>query len=109
MVGHQVHGRTQDPGDVLVEDDRAVHLGQLAQAGCGERDVEGEPAGEDALDLLVVAEHDQRAGATAKDALEAVAQRGARRDHGERGPQPRRVVRALGTVGGSHGRESSAA
>ena len=37
VVGHQVHGGAVDPGDVAVEDDRAVHLGQLAQAGGGER------------------------------------------------------------------------
>ena len=75
VVGHQVHGRAVDAGDVLVDDDRAVHLGQLAQAGGGERHVEGEAAGRDRLDDLVVAEHDQRAGAAAQDALEPVAQR----------------------------------
>ena len=39
-----------DAAGVLVEDDRAVHLGQLAQARGGERDVEGEAAGRDRLD-----------------------------------------------------------
>ena len=80
VVGHQVHGGPVDPGDVAVEDDRAVHLGQLAQAGGGERDVEGEAAGGDRLDGLVVAEHDQGAGAAAQDPLEPVAQGGAGRD-----------------------------
>ena len=77
-VGHQVHVGPEDPGDVAVEDDRAVHLRELAQAGRGERDVEGEAAGGDRLDGLVVAEHDQGAGAAAQDALQAVAQGGTR-------------------------------
>ena len=80
----------------LVEDDRAVHLGQLAQPGRGELDVEREAAGAQRLDGLVVAEHDQRAGAAAQDPLEAVAQRGAGRDGGQRGAQ--RVVGALGRL-----------
>ena len=78
----------------LVEDDRAVHLGQLAQPGGGELDVEREAAGAQRLDDLVVAEHDQRAGAAAQDALQAVAQRGAGGDRGQGGAQ--RVVAALG-------------
>ena len=81
----------QDPGDVPVEDDRAVHLGQLAQAGGGERDVEGEAAGRDRLDDLVVAEHDQGAGAAAQDALEPVAQGGAGGDRGQRRAQAQRA------------------
>ena len=36
-VGHQVHVGAQDPGDVAVEHDGAVHLGQLAQPGRRER------------------------------------------------------------------------
>ena len=79
-VGHQVHGGVQDPGGVLVEDERAVHLRELAQPGGGERDVEEEAARRDRVDGLVAAEHEQRAGAAAQDALEAVAQDGAGRD-----------------------------
>ena len=37
-------------GAVAVEDDRAVHLGQLAQPGGGELDVEREAAGAHGLD-----------------------------------------------------------
>ena len=59
----------------LSSDDRAVHLGQLAQAGGGEGDVEEEAAGGDRVDGLVAAQHEQGAGAAAQDALEAVAQR----------------------------------
>ena len=49
-----------------------MHFGQLAQAGGGERYVEGEAAGGDRLDGLVLAQHDQGAGAAAEDPLEAV-------------------------------------
>ena len=87
VVGHQVHRRPQDPGDVAVEDDRAVHLGQLAQPGRGEGHVEAETTGRDRLHGLVVAQHDQRAGASAQDPLEAVPQGGAGGDRGQRGPQ----------------------
>ena len=74
---------------------RAVHLGQLAQPGGGELDVEREAAGADGLDDPVVAEHDEGAGAAAQDPLEAVAQLGARRDGGERRPQQLVVGAAL--------------
>ncbi len=58
-----------------VEHDGAVHLRQLAQTGRGEGHVEEEAAGAQRLDRAVVAEHDQRAGASAQDALEPVAKR----------------------------------
>ena len=86
-VGEQLDGRAQDAGGVAVEHDGAVHLRELAQAGGGELDVEREAAGADRLDGPVVAEDDERAGASAQDALEAVAQLGARGDGGERGAQ----------------------
>ena len=85
--------------------DAAVHLRELAQAGGRELDVEREAAGGDRLDDLVVAEHDERTGAAAQDALEAVAQLGAGGDGGEGGAQqlvvvllraPRRLRRRLG-------------
>ena len=71
---------------------RAVHLGQLAQPGGGERDVEGEAAGADRLDDAVVAEHDQGTGTAAQDALEPVAQGGARGDRRQGRAQAHRVV-----------------
>ena len=86
-VGHQLGVGAQDAVDVAVEDDRAVHLGQLAQPGGRELDVEREAAAADRLDDLVVAEHDEGAGAAAQDALQAVAQVGARRDGGQGGAQ----------------------
>jgi hypothetical protein len=95
VVGHQVDRCAVDPGDVLVEDDRAVHLGQLAQAGGGERHVQREAAGRDRLDRLVLAEHDQRARTPAQDPLEPVAQRGARCDRCQGRAQPQLLVVAL--------------
>jgi hypothetical protein len=79
-VGHQVHPGPDDALPVLAQHDRAVHLGQLAQGGRGERDVEREAAGGDLGDHVVVAEHDERARTTAQDALQAVAHRGSGRD-----------------------------
>ena len=91
-VGQQLGGGAQDPRGLAVEHDGAVHLGQLAQPGGGELDVEREAAGGQLLDGPVVAEHDQRTGAAAQDALQTVAQLGARGHGGEGGAQ--RVVLA---------------
>ena len=63
-----------------VAHDAAVHLRELAKAGGRELDVEREAAGRHGLDDLVVAENDEGAGASAQDALEPVAQLGARGD-----------------------------
>ena len=54
-----------------------------------------EAAGRDRLDRPVVAEHDEGAGATAQDALEPVAQRGAGGDGGQGRAQAQRLVRAV--------------
>ena len=78
-----MHTGPDDARAVVGDDDRAVHLGQLAQARGRQRDVEGEPAGAQALDDAVVAEHDQRAGAPGEDPLQTVAQRGTRSDPAE--------------------------
>src|SRR4029450_8753131 len=48
-VGHQVHVGPEDAAGRLVQDQGAVHLGQLGQALGGERDVDLEPAGEPGL------------------------------------------------------------
>ena len=98
-VGHQVHAGPHDPRAVVGDDHRAVHLGQLAQPGGRQRDVEGEPAGAQRLDHPVVAEHDQRAGAAGQDPLQAVAQRGPRGDAAEELAQ-----RDLGVHSGGHER-----
>jgi hypothetical protein len=75
-VGHQVDAGPHDPCAVVGHDDRAVHLGQLAQPGRRQGDVQGEAAGAQRLDNAVVAEDDQCPGATGEDALQTVAQRG---------------------------------
>src|SRR5690606_12649702 len=93
-VGDQLGRRPDDARAVTVEDDRPVHLRQLPQPRAGELDVQLEAAGADGLDGPVVSEHDQRAGATPQDALQAVAELGARGDRGERRAQ-RLVVPAL--------------
>src|SRR5215203_275158 len=69
------------------KNDRTVHLGQLAQSCGGELDVEREPSATDGLDVFVVAEDDQPTSTSAKDALEAVAQRRAWRDSRQRHEQ----------------------
>ncbi len=81
-VGHEVHGRADDLV-VTAHHDGAVHLGQLAQPGGREVDVEQEAAAADLFDDLVVAEDDQPAGLSAQDSLQAVAQRCARRHSGQ--------------------------
>src|SRR5205085_10169362 len=75
--------RPQDPAAVGREHHGTVHLGQLTQSGGGELDVEWETAGAQSIDDLVVAEHDQRAGISTQDSLEAVPQTGARCNHGK--------------------------
>ena len=67
--------------------------------------VEQEPAAADGQHVRPVAEHDQRAHLRPHDAVEAVAQRRARRDRGERGVErvgrgPRTVTSAEPTDGG---------
>jgi hypothetical protein len=86
-VGHQMRGRTQDAGAVVGEDDRAVHLAQLAQLGRGELHVQRKATRAEGLDGLVPTDHDQRTGVAAQDPLQAVAQRGAWRNRGEHGAQ----------------------
>jgi hypothetical protein len=78
-----VYAGPHDAAAVVGDDHRAVHLGQLAQPGGGEGDVEGEAAGADGLHHAVVAEHDQGAGPAGEDALQAVTERRARCDAAE--------------------------
>ena len=86
-VGHEVDAGLEDAADVLVEDDRAVHLGQLAQAGGRERHVERETTGGHGFDLAVLADDDQRTGASAQDAFETLTQGHAGRDGRQRRPE----------------------
>ena len=66
------------------EDDRPVHLRQLRQPLRAEGGVEQEAAGADVEHLGAVADDDQRAHAGLQDAVEALAERPARRDRSER-------------------------
>ena len=82
--GHEVHVGPGDAAGVAGEDDGAVHLRQLRQALRAEGGVEQEPARADVEHFGPVADDDERAHARLQDAVEALAQGGARRDGGER-------------------------
>ena len=87
-VGHQLDGGAQDAGDVAVAG-RSRRPSSPARAAGWRRTRRraGSRRWQIVSTTLVVAEHDQRAGAAAQDALEAVAQRGAGGDGGEGGAQ----------------------
>src|SRR5512144_1782300 len=93
-VRHQVGRGPDDPGQPGVEDDPAVHLGELPQPRRRELHVHRESAGAQRLDPAVVTQHDQRTGVAPEDALQAVPQRGARCHRGEGGAQ----VVAIGPI-----------
>jgi hypothetical protein len=86
-VGDQLGGRPEDPGALPVQDDGAVHLGQLPQPRGRELHVQLEAAGAQRLDHLVEAHDDEGAGAAAQDALQAVPQLRAGSDGSQGGPQ----------------------
>jgi hypothetical protein len=71
-VGNQLDGRADNRARGGVEHDRAVHLGQLAQPGRGELDVQLEPARTQIRHRLVEAEHDERTRATSQNPLQAI-------------------------------------
>src|SRR5690606_8170868 len=91
-------GRAHDPGGVAVQDDGAVHLGQLAQTGGGELHVHAEAAARDPLHHLVVTQHDQAPGAAAQDAFKALSQVRARGYLRQRGTHARSSVHELSLV-----------
>ena len=68
---------------ILVEDDGAVHLGELEQALRRERRVDDESAVAEPVNAALVADDDERTGAGGHDVLEALAQVGAGRHCGE--------------------------
>ncbi len=88
-IGHQLHVRHRDLRGVRVEDDRPVHLRDLVEERGGVVDVELDPAGVQEAEVLGLADHDQTARARMQDALDALPQRGAGRDHLQRPHQPR--------------------
>src|SRR5665647_1042480 len=71
-VGQQLGGGAQDAYALAVQDDRAVHLGELAQSRAGELDVERKPAARHPFDDLVVAQHDERSGTPSQDPLQPI-------------------------------------
>ena len=83
-VGHQLDAARSDAVAVAGETTAPSILASSRSRVGGEADVEGETAGADRLDRLVVAQDDQGSGAAAQDALEPVAQRGAGRQPSER-------------------------
>ena len=83
-VRHEVHVGAGDAAGVAGQDDRAVGLGQLRQPLGRERRVEQEPARADVQHLGAVADDDERAHRRLDDAVEALAERRARRDDRER-------------------------
>ena len=92
-LGIEVHVGPGDAGGVGGQDDGAVHLGQLGEALGVILGVEEEAAGADGEHGRVVAHEDQRPVLRLQDPVEALAERGARRD------QRQRVVQRLAAAG----------
>jgi hypothetical protein len=82
-VRDELRRRAQDSGALTIDDDGAVHLGQLPQTGSVELDIQHESAAADRLNGLVVAEHDKSARAASQDPLEPFPQFRARCHRGE--------------------------
>jgi hypothetical protein len=82
-VGHEVHVRSGDAGRVVAEDDGAVHLRQFAEPLRRELGIEQKAARADGQHAGVVAHDDERTHLRSHDAVDAVAQRGARRHDAE--------------------------
>ena len=76
-----------DPAGGEVHHHGTVHLGQLAEAGRGELDIELESAGAECVDPLVVTEDHDGPGPATQDALEPVPQVGPGRHRHQRRSQ----------------------
>ncbi len=83
-IGNEVNVGPGDAATVGGHDDRTVHLRQLGQPLRAVRGIDEESARADRQHVGVVAEHEQRAGLGAHDAVDAVAQRRAWCDPSER-------------------------
>lgn len=99
-VGDELDSGAQDLGEVLVEDDAAVELAQLAQASRRELDVQHEAAGTHRLDGPVPAEHDESAGVPPQNPLQPVPQLGAGGDGAQRGTHQPVGTGPAGLAGG---------
>jgi hypothetical protein len=87
-VRHQLRVRPGDLRPELVEDDRAVHLGQLVEHRRRVVHVQLDAAGEQEGELVGVADDEQAARPRIHDVVDALPDRRARRDHLERLHQP---------------------
>jgi len=79
-VREELHVRLADAPLVGIDDDRAVHLAQLAQARGGESDVEVEAARPHGLHLRGVPQDDESTCVGALDSFQSLSQRRAGRD-----------------------------
>ena len=79
-VRHQLDVCVGDLRQLVVDDDRAVHLRELVQVLRRERQIEANAPGVEERECVGVADHDQRALVRADDVVDALAQVGARRD-----------------------------
>ena len=82
-VRHELHCGVQQAGGVAVADDGAIHLRQLAQAGCRKLGVDVETARRQGGNGAVGAEYDERARTATHDAFQALAKLGAGGDSGD--------------------------
>ena len=82
-VRHELHAGVQQAGGVAVADDSAIHLRQLAQAGCRELSVDIETARRQGGYGAVGSEYDECARTATHDAFQALAELGAGGDSGD--------------------------
>ena len=82
-VRHELHAGVQQAGGVAVADDSAIHLRQLAQAGCRELGVNVEATRRQGGYGAVGSEYDERARTATHDAFQALAELGAGGDSGD--------------------------
>jgi hypothetical protein len=86
-VGHELHVCPREPLDRLVDDDRAVHLGQLVKELWPERRVELDAAGVEERELVRVAHDDERPFVGADHIVYGLAEPGPGRNLGDGGEQ----------------------
>ena len=80
-IGVEVVVGAQDLGEILVDDDRAVHLAELEETICGERDVHGKTIIPGSKHVLGVADADKGTQVTGNYHVEGHAKRSSRRRH----------------------------
>ena len=88
-VRHELDVRPREALDLLVDDDRAVHLRQLVEKLRPERRVELDAAGVEERQPVRVAHHDQRPLVRADHVVDGLAEPGSGRNLGDRGEELR--------------------